>query len=252
MSLKYLGEQFDIHIGGEDLRSTHHPNEIAQAEAATGKEPFVKYWLHGAFLQVDGGRMGKSLGNAYTLQDIMAKDYSPMALRYFYLTGHYRKPLNFTWDGLAAAKTALTNLTTMVVRFKDEQDRVMLSEEKLIKVQAFQKQYREALEDDLNLPQTLSLLWAVIKSNIPNRDKYDLLLNFDQVWGLGLSQATAPMETIDLKALDPKVQALIQDREKLRAAGDFEVADKLRQEIMAQGWQIEDTAAGVIIKKRVS
>jgi len=103
MSRKYLGDQFDIHIGGEDLRSTHHPNEIAQSECATGKKPFVKYWLHGAFLQIDGGRMGKSLGNAYTITDIVNKGFLPEHLRYFYLTGHYRQPLNFTWESLENA-----------------------------------------------------------------------------------------------------------------------------------------------------
>jgi len=100
MSMKYLGDQFDIHLGGEDLKSTHHPNEIAQSEAATGKKPFVKYWLHGAFLTIDGGKMSKSLGNDYNLGDLKDNGYQPLALRYLYLTGHYRKPLNFTWESL--------------------------------------------------------------------------------------------------------------------------------------------------------
>ena len=114
MSMKYLGEQFDIHVGGEDFRSTHHPNEIAQSEAATGKIPFVNYWLHGAFLLVDGGRMGKSLGNAYTLTDLKKKGFTAMALRYFYLLGHYRKQLNFTFKALDAAQEAENRLRSMV------------------------------------------------------------------------------------------------------------------------------------------
>ncbi len=118
MSIKYLGEQFDIHLGGEDLKSVHHPNEIAQSEAATGKKPFVKYWLHGAFLLVDGGRMGKSLGNAYTLRDIGKKGFDPMALKYFYMTGHYRKQLNFTWEVLRAADIAYQKLKNHVIELK--------------------------------------------------------------------------------------------------------------------------------------
>ncbi|MEK9184093.1 MAG: cysteine--tRNA ligase, partial [Patescibacteria group bacterium] len=118
MSMKCLGEQFDVHLGGEDLKSVHHPNETAQSEAATGKKPFVKYWLHGAFLLVDGGRMGKSLGNAYTLRDVEKKGFDPMALKYFYLTGHYRKQLNFTWGALEAANNAYQKLKNHIAEFK--------------------------------------------------------------------------------------------------------------------------------------
>ena len=181
MSTKYLGDQFDIHVGGEDLRSTHHPNEIAQAEGDTGKKPFVKYWVHGAFLLVDSGRMGKSLGNAYTVADIVAKDFDPLALRYFYMTGHYRKQINFTWDSLKAASIALGKLREIEVG-----ERVQLSSEKLEKVELYQTQFREALENDLNMPAALSVVWEMVKSNISNYDKVDLLNQFDRVLGLRL------------------------------------------------------------------
>ena len=137
MSMKHLGEQFDIHIGGEDLKSTHHPNEIVQSEAASGKKPFVKYWIHGAFLQVDGGRMGKSLGNAYRLQDLEKKGFEPLVLRYFYLTGHYRKPLNFTFKALKGVSEAYKKLRSITAGWKGVKGRTELSEEKITKVQEY-------------------------------------------------------------------------------------------------------------------
>ena len=175
MATKYLGDQFDIHVGGEDLRSTHHPNEIAQAEGATGKHPFVATWVHGAFLLVDGGRMGKSLGNAYTVADIVAKGYDPLALRYFYMGGHYRRQINFTWEALTSAQVALTKLREAYRAANDDKtDRTVLSSEKLAKIEEYQNDFQSALENDLNMPEALATLWEVIKSNIPNYDKIDL------------------------------------------------------------------------------
>lgn len=189
MSTKYLGEQFDIHVGGEDLRSTHHPNEIAQAEGASGKSPFVATWVHGAFLLVDGGRMGKSLGNAYTVSHIEERGYDPLALRYFYLTGHYRKQLNFTWEALAGAATALAKLRKMYQNFvSDQAERTTLSSEKLAQLEQYQSEFRAAIENDLAMPKALATVWGMVKSNIPNYDKADLLLEWDQVLGLGVNK----------------------------------------------------------------
>ena len=120
MASKYLGDQFDIHLGGEDLRATHHPNEIAQSEAACGCSPFVKYWLHSGFLLIDGGRMGKSIGNAYTIDDLMEKDFNPLSLRYLFLGGHYRKQQNFTWEALEAAENSLHNMYFKYNALSDE------------------------------------------------------------------------------------------------------------------------------------
>ncbi len=189
MSTKYLGSQFDIHVGGEDLRSTHHPNEIAQAEGATGVHPFVKTWVHGAFLLVDGGRMGKSLGNAYTVSDIKARGIDPLALRYFYMTGHYRKQLNFTWEALNAAAVALGKLRKLYLGFvADQTDRTQLSSEKLDQLEKYQAEFREAIENDLAMPKALATVWGMVKSNIPNYDKAELLREWDQVLGLGVSK----------------------------------------------------------------
>lgn len=189
MSTKYLGDQFDIHVGGEDLRSTHHPNEIAQAEGATGKKPFVTTWVHGAFLLVDGGRMGKSLGNAYTVADIESRGYEALALRYFYLTGHYRKQLNFTWEALSGANTALLKLRKMYLGFSaDSGQRTVLSEEKMAQIEKYQVEFRSAIENDLAMPKALATVWGMVKSNIPNYDKAELLREWDKVLGIGVDK----------------------------------------------------------------
>lgn len=189
MATKYLGSQFDIHVGGEDLRSTHHPNEIAQAEGATGQRPFVTTWVHGAFLLVDGGRMGKSLGNAYTVSDVVARGIDPLALRYFYMTGHYRKQLNFTWEALGASATALAKLRKLYLNLKaDSDERVVLSPDKMSQIERYQSEFRANLENDLAMPKVIATVWGMARSNIPNYDKAELLLEWDQVLGLRLGQ----------------------------------------------------------------
>lgn len=238
MASKYLGPQFDIHVGGEDLRSTHHPNEIAQAEGATGKRPFVTTWVHGAFLLVDSGRMGKSLNNAYTVEDIVAKGFDPLALRYFYMTGHYRRQINFTWDALKAASIALAKLRGMYQTVStDRAERTTISSEKLAKLERYQLEFRSALENDLNMPEALGVAWEVAKSNIPNTDKYELLAEFDQVLGLKLSTVR---ESAGEVSISPAVKDLIAQREKMRKARDYVQADQLRQEIEKLGYKLED------------
>ena len=229
MSMKYLGESFDVHAGGEDLRSTHHPNEIAQSEGATGKNPFVKYWVHGAFLTVDGSRMGKSLGNAYTLHDLKEKGYDPLDLRYFYLTGHYKKQLNFTFDSLDAAKIALGKLRSQVINFKAAHERTVLSSEKEGQVSDFQDRFKEAIENDLNMPQALAVVWEVVKSNIPDYDKYDLLTSFDEVLGLRLLEVPNSKSQIT-----KEIQGLLDKRESLRKEGKFAEADRIRDKLVSK------------------
>lgn len=236
MSTKYLGDQFDIHVGGEDLRSTHHPNEIAQSEGATGKHPFVTTWVHGAFLLVDSGRMGKSLGNAYTVADIVAKGFDPLSLRYFYMTGHYRRQINFTWESLTSAASALTKLRDIYVAAKAAQgERTNLFSEKMSKIEDYQRQFSEALENDLNMPEALSVVWEVAKSNISNYDKLDLLTQFDRVLGLNLHK------TLDARDQTPiEVEKLIEQREAARKMRNYDEADKIRQDIEKLGYRVED------------
>ncbi len=247
MSMKYLGKQFDIHVGGEDLRSTHHPNEIAQSEAATGQSPFVHYWIHGSFLQIDGGRMGKSLGNAYKLQDLKKHGYEPMELRYFFLTGHYRKQINFTWESLDSAAKALGRLRNAVTEFRHEKERTVLSEDKLEKIEKYKQRFLQAISTDLHLPEALGIVWEVVKSNIPGYDKFDLLMEFDQVLGLGLGAWESSLLRND--ELPKKVQELIQKRDELRTAGEFDKADTVRDSISRSGYEIEDTPDGTKVKK---
>ena len=244
MSMKFLGEQFDIHVGGKDLKSTHHPNEIAQSEAATGKHPFVKYWIHGAFLTVDGKRMGKSEGNAYTLHDIQNKGIDPLALRYFYFSSHYKSQINFTWEALKSAQASLNKLRDHVLAFKESKERTILSEDKLDKINALNAKFKIALADDLNMPQALAVVWEVVKSNIPDYDKYDLLKVFDDVLGLNLGKVERTVK------VDKVVTELVNQREKLRKEGKFDQADDIRKKIFDLGFTIEDKADGPVVKRK--
>jgi cysteinyl-tRNA synthetase len=228
MSMKYLGSSFDIHTGGIDHIPVHHPNEIAQSEAASGK-PFVKYWVHYAFLMVDGKKMSKSLGNYYTIEDVFAKKIDPMALRYFYLTAHYRKPLNFTWEALAAAETALRELRI------SRPGRNSLSQEKLSHIDEYRKRFDEALGNDMNMPRALAVAWEVRKSNIPEPDKYDLLMDFDEVLGLQLQSG-------DTKEIPKEIQDMMDERERLRKEKKFAEADALREKIEEKGFTVKDTS----------
>lgn len=236
MSMKYLGEQFDIHTGGEDHLSIHHPNEIAQSEAATGKHPFVKYWIHTAFLMVDGVKMSKSLGNFYRVEDVEEKGFDPIALRYFYLSSHYRKPLNFTWDSLKASQNALEKLRNQTSSLKNETDRTVLSPEKESKVEEFRNSFMESINDDLNTSGALAVLWEMLKSNIPSEDKYDLAMSFDEILGLKLDQTQNPKREIP-----DNIKKLISKREQLRKEKNFEEADKIRKEIEEAGFPVNDT-----------
>jgi len=185
MSMKYLGEQIDIHTGGEDHLSIHHPNEIAQSECATGKKPFSKFWMHYAFLTVDGTKMSKSLGNFFTVQDVLEKQIDPLALRYLYLGAHYKKTMNFTWQSLEAAEKGLKRLQSTVNNLKST-ERTVLSNEKNEKINEYRVKFNLAINDDLNTSKALAVMFEMLKSNIPSEDKYDLAIMFDEVLGLGL------------------------------------------------------------------
>ncbi len=226
MSMEYLGSQFDIHIGGEDLRSTHHPNEIAQSETVSGKKPFVKYWLHGAFLQVDGGRMGKSLGNAYSLHDLEERGYSALDLRYFFLTGHWRKPLNFTWEALEAAKVARKKLVSRVSHWQEKGEKGGGCFE-------YEEKFVEAVEDNLNMPKALAVMWDMIKSEEEGRDKLASVIRFDRILGLGLQERK-------IVEIPERIRELVRKREWLREQRKWDEADEVREKIESQGFKLED------------
>lgn len=244
MSMKYLGETIDIHSGGIDHIPVHHENEIAQSECATGTE-FVRFWFHSEFLKVDGTKMGKSLGNMYTLDDIIEKGFDPLALRYVFLMKHYRQEMNFTWDSLQAAQTALHKLRDSVVQLRSQTQRQQLSEEKLSKTHEYSQRFTSALENDLQIPQALAVAWEVTKSNIPSEDKLDLLLSFDQVFGLGLAEYEHPIS----EEIPQNVIELAEKREEARKNKDFAASDSLRDKVNAAGYEIEDEPEGYRIKK---
>jgi cysteinyl-tRNA synthetase len=233
MSMKYLGEQIDIHTGGEDHVSIHHPNEIAQSESASGKSPFVNYWLHTAFLMVDGKKMSKSLENFYTVNDVEKKEFDPLALRYLYLGANYRDPLNFTWESLQAAQNALEKLRNQISALKDQEERATLSEEKEKKIEEYRNKFMESVNDDLNTSKALAVLWDMLKSNIPSEDKYDLAMSFDEILGLNL-------KVLQVKQISQEAKELMEKREQLRKEGKYEEADKIRDEIQKLGFGVSD------------
>lgn len=232
MGMKYLGEQFDIHIGGEDLLSTHHPCEIAQSEAATGEKPFVKYWIHGAFLQVDGGKMGKSLGNAYTLHDLEEKGYSPLDLRYFYFSAHYSKKLNFTWEALNSAKNARQNLVSRIkemifasVIFKNENATFDKVNDKYL------QKINEYFYDNFSMPEAIATLWDLLKDEeISNQEKIGTIKKIDDVLGLSLMEYIEEFGNQVIESKD-EILSLITEREKARDNKEWAKADEIRDNV---------------------
>lgn len=230
MSMKYLGESYDVHFGGEDLRSTHHPNEIAQSEAASGKK-FVKYWVHSAFILVDKKRMGKSLGNAYTISDIVSRGYDALALKYFYFTGHYQTQINFTWETLEGANQSLKRLRNFVQENDPAQGQV---NEKAY------ADFLEAINDNLNTARALAIIWDLLKEKeITNADKSATLVACDQVLGFNLDAKPAAEV-----AIPQEVQDLLTKREEARKAKNWPASDQLRAEIESHGYTIKDTDKG--------
>ncbi len=250
MSMKYLGNHFDIHTGGVDLIFPHHENEIAQSEGATG-EKFVNYWLHNEHLLVEGRRMAKSLGNYYTLRDLLKKGYNPIAIRYLLLATHYRQQLNFTFEGLDSARNALQRLYDFVDRLKSVKSQKSHPEVSEILEEA-QKGFEEALDDDLNVSAALGKIFDLVKEINKFMDEGDfssqdaektlaLMERFDSVLGI--------LKREEIK-LDEKVLELINKREQAREEKRWEEADKLRKEIEALGIILEDTSEGTKWKRR--
>jgi cysteinyl-tRNA synthetase len=239
MSMKYLGETLDIHTGGVDLRETHHPNEIAQSEAATGK-PFVHYWVHSAFMLVQGERMSKSLGNNFKIYDLEKKGFEPLALRYLYLQTHYRQEMNFTLAALEAAQNALNNLRAEVVKLGMPENAALEYEHK----------FQDAMHNDLNTPEALAVMWEMLKSNsVDNAEKLQSLYRMDMVLGLDLRNAHGANPVVSLDDVPSEVRELVKEREELRKQKKFGMADQYRGKIKKLGYDIEDTKEGTEIRK---
>jgi len=233
MSIKNLGIPFDIHCGGIDHLSIHHPNEIAQAEAAYGKL-MANYWLHGEFLIIDEKKMGKSGGNFIILKNLKEKNISPLAFRYLCLTGHYRSKLNFSWEGLEGAKNSLYKIYETISAWK-----------KVGKVEKkYQEEFLSFINDDLNIPVALALMWKLIDSTLNPEVKLATIFEFDKVFGLNLKDVWRR-----LRKIPNQVKKIVKLREKARKEKNWQEADRLRQEIKKLGYQVEDTTEGSIIKK---
>lgn len=237
MSMAHLGESFDIHCGGEDLVFPHHEDEIAQSEAATGK-PFVRYWLHNAHLLVEGKKMSKSAGNFFTLRDLLAKGWTGREIRYVLLSAHYRDPLNFTMDGLQAARSALQRMDEFLLK---------LGGTSSVASAPFRQPFEAAMEDDLNISGALGVLFEFIrdanKRTLSPEESASILATWqavDAVLGLGLPvQSEVPAD----------VQALVEERQAARKAKNFKRSDEIRDQLKAQGWVIEDTPKGPRAKR---
>lgn len=235
MAMDALGETIDMHSGGIDHIMIHHSNEIAQSEAATGKK-FVNFWIHHNFLVIDGKKMSKSLGNLYTVQDVVAKGFDPMALRYLYLQTHYRQEMNFTWESLTAAETAYKKLVKEFASWKKTG----------ISSQEYLSDFTNALNDDLNTAKAVSIIWDMVRSKIPNEVKAATLQDMDGVLGLGIMERELHEAIV---VIPQEVEELVNEREIFRKAGDYEAADEVRGKIADLGFSITDTKHGPEVTK---
>lgn len=234
MSEKYLGEVFDIHTGGMDHIPVHHENEIAQAKGYCGKIP-AHYWMHVEFLQVNGGKMSKSLNNIYTLKDLEEKGYSPDVYRMFNFSSHYKKPINFTFEAMDAAKIALKRLKEGYKRHLEGKDAV--SKDVITK---FEKDFLEAINDDLNMPQALSVVWEVVKQEKKSPEFAQLLKKFDKVLGLNIDKE----EEFEIPE---EIMQIIEERKQARIEKNWNKSDELRDKLISLGYNVKDTSDGMKI-----
>ena len=239
MGTKYLGEQFDIHTGGVDLIPTHHENEIAQNKGVCGKIP-AKVWMHGEFLLIDGGKMSKSLGNVYLLQDIIDKGYDPLSYKMLCYTSHYRNKLNFTWEALDAASKSLNRLREGYQKHKNGNDDI--EEDVIIE---YERKFHEAINDDLNIPASMGIVWEVVKLDKKSKKIAKLLEKFDEVLGIDIKK-----KNTEEAEIPRKVQELAEQREKARKEKDWEMSDMLRDKIEALGYMVKDGVQGTVIVKK--
>lgn len=237
MSIKYLGRRFDVHTGGIDHIPIHHENEIAQNKGYTDDD-VVNYWMHSEFLQVDGGKMSKSLGNTWTIGDLEKRGYDALAYRYMCLNAHYGKTMNFTWDGMDSAQTAYTRLRTNVEKFREATNHL----ERMDILDQYQERFEQAINDDLNVPEALGVLWELVRNqDVVSKEAYDLILEFDRIFGLSLDQ-----EIEKTQELPAELMQLIEERKEARANKNWARSDELRDLLKEKGVLVKDTKEGQI------
>lgn len=239
MSHKYLGEQFDIHTGGIDHIPIHHENEIAQAKGFCGKIP-ANYWMHVDFLTVDGGKMSKSLNNLYTLDDLADKGYEPLVYRMFNFMSNYRNKINFTWETMDAAKVALNRLRDGYLKHAEGTENVS---EDVIK--DFENRFLEAINDDLNMPVAMSVVWEVVKHSQKSQKLKELLIKFDEVLGFDLKDYQAPKAE-----LPEEIQELVKQRDEARQNKNWAESDRIRDLLIEKGYSVKDTKDGTVVDVR--
>jgi cysteinyl-tRNA synthetase len=232
--MRFLGEQFDLHTGGVDHIPVHHTNEIAQSECATGKRPFVRYWLHNEFVDIAGAKMAKSDNNFFKLNTLVEKGIDPIAYRFWLLMANYRTKMNFNWEALEGTEIALKRLYNLYMELGSKTGKIK---------KEYQKKFKEHLGDNLDTPRVLSLLWDLIKDEkVPPADKKATILDFDKVLGLGfvnLKKEKIPAEIIKIA----------EERELARQKKDFKKSDELRAKINSLGYEVKDTSSGQKINK---
>ncbi len=257
MSMKYLGEHFDLHTGGVDNIFPHHEDEIAQSEGFTG-ERFVNYWVHAQHLLADGQKMAKSTGNAYTCSEIEARGFDPMALRYFYTTALYRSRLNFTFRALQAAQTSLERLRDIAYQLYTVADRERVFTEETVSDSPWRDAFLREVENDLNIPRAMAVVWGMLRSN-----EYDattrvrLLLDADRILGFDLErylQSDRPQKKLDpqtyLASVPTEIAGQVRERAGLRQHSSYPQADSVRNELHAEGYDVRDTRNGTLVLPR--
>jgi len=249
MSTQYLGKQFDIHTGGIDHIAIHHNNEIAQTEGVTGKK-FVNYWLHNAFITIENKRIGKSEGNAIYLRHLIDKGFPPFAYRYWLLTGHYRSPINFTWEALEGANSSLIKLHKQFLDLGSQNGKIDVS---------YQERFERFINDDLDTAQAVALLHELMgDESVNKKNKRVTILDMNRVLGIGFIESYKQMETIlkgetkkvEVKEAPGAVQELLKEREVARSEEDWKTADTLRDKIAKKGFEVSDTDKGPELTKK--
>ena len=238
MGYKYLGENFDIHTGGIDHIPIHHENEIAQSKGFSGKIP-ANYWMHVNFMLVNGEKMSKSLGNVYTLSDLKEKGYEPMDFKMLMFTSTYRSQMNFTWDALDSAKVSLQRLREGYLKELDGNDRI-----DELEIKDYENRFSEAINDDLNMPVAMSVVWDIIKNPKKSKDFANLLLKFDEVLGLDLKNYKKQEDK-----LPDEIIELVSKRDEARNSKDWAESDRIRDLLISKGYKVQDTKEGTVVKK---
>ncbi len=243
MSRKYLGDEFDIHTGGVDHIPTHHENEIAQSKGCTGHVP-AKRWMHVEFLQVDGGKMSKSLGNTYTLDQLQEKGIEPLAYKMFCYTAHYRTKLNFTFEGALSTQKALNRLREGYLTHLQNDEKIDEEE-----IKEYKQRFLDAVNDDLNMPLAMGIVWEVVRKNKKSKQFAELLLEFDRILGLDLENSKKYLEEQEKVELPKEILELVEQRKIARENKDWAESDRIRDLLKEKGYTVKDTKEGQIIEQ---